>query len=480
MYAKTLFQLPVLGICAIAIASCSSNSESLPPTPSLTWASCTDNDQVECATLAVPRDYQDTSAGNIELAIRRVPAPAATRQGALFVHLGGQGAAADGVDDLIDPDPNGYATPDELLAQYDLIGFDPRGSGRSTPIECTTLNPAEFNSYPRTDEDFLNYEAQATQVARDCFDKHGDFLLNLGSAAAVQDMDQIRQALGEEKINFLAVSFGTRMASLYLQTFPEHSGRFVLDAPLTPDPSLRLAGTLQLSQIQMNLETLLNNCALVDPDCDPETLISEASTRMDTLIAEQANREFDLYLALLFFATDLSQAGGVIGPLVDYLQDRNLALLEADIGPFVEEADIGPNGAIELAVLCADDSARPDSNQLISDLAELNQISNVYAELTMGWPISSCTGWPQATNPVAPITTNTAPQSLVIGGTTDQSTPIQGARETAAALGGYLIESEHAGHDTVYSIGNDCVDSVVTEFLLTGNLPTITRCPFPE
>jgi len=483
MYKTISFSLSILSICAIAIAGCSSSDSDQSSVPSLNWSACNDDAQLECATLDVPRDYQEPNAGNISLALRRYRAPEATRKGTLLVHLGGQGAAADGVDDLVNGED--YDTPKAILDEFDLVGFDPRGSGDSTAIDCAAFAPTQVYIYPSTDEDFRMLESTASQFASDCFDKYGDFLLNIGSQAAVQDMERIRKALGEEKLNFFGVSFGTRMGALYLQNYPENSGNFVLDASASPNSSLRLMGAEQIAQMQMNLEVLLNNCDLVDPACNAEELIGIVDARMDDLIAENADREFDLFLGLLFFAADLSVASEAITPLVDYLQNRDLAKLEEVIGAIYDDnADVvtDNNLPIDIAVLCADDATRPDSVSLINDLNELNQISNSYAEFIIGNLISTCTGWPQATNPLPPITTNTAPRALLIGGITDQFTPIQGSRDMADAIGGYLIESAHNSHDVVFRPyrGTTCVDSAVTEFLLTGNLPTITECPARE
>jgi len=474
MFKTTLFRLSIFSICAIGISACSSSNDT--PAPALSWQACSDNVLLDCAKLKVPRDYQDASAGTIELALRRNPAPAATRKGALLVHLGGQGAAADGVDDLANPED--YATPDAILEAYDLVGFDPRGSGNSTPIDCSEFRNTKGNSYPTTSEEILMLETTASQYASDCFEKYGDFLLNIGSQAAAQDMDEIRKALGEQKLNFFGVSFGARMGSLYLQNYPLNSGNFVLDAPGSSDASLRLAGARQIAQMQMNLETLLGFCTAIDPTCNPEALIATADTRLDTLVAENADRELDLFLGMLVFASNLSDGPFLLDPLVNYLQNRDLAELEDILGQVYDEnVEDEINSAIDLAVFCADDAARPDSSSLISDLAEFNQVSNIYSEYVVGTLTSNCTGWPQALNPVLPIATNQAPQALVIGGATDSVTPIQGARETTAAIDGWLIESAHTGHDTVFSKGNNCVDTAVTEFLLTGTLPTITECP---
>lgn len=166
--------------------------------------------------------------------------------------------------------------------------------------------------------------------------------------------------------------------------------------------------------------------------------------------------------------------------MVNYLQVRDLETLEAPLGELYDEFnDFAPLTAAELAVICADDAARPNVDLLINELAEFNQISNIFAESAIADTAAICIGWPEAINPLPPITTSVAPQALVIGGTTDPFTTIQESREMAAAIGGYFIESAHLGHGIVYVDDNQCVDSVATDFLLTGMLPTMTECLDP-
>jgi len=483
MQAATGIKLSVLNLCIVALAGCSSSDSE--PAPALSWTACSDDAQFECATLDVPRDYQQPDAGNIQLALRRKPAPAETRRGALLVNIGGQDAASKDADFLF----NDSLAPAALFEEYDVVGFDPRGTGGSTPVSCNEFFPEFTNPYPTSDEAIQQIVTARSQFASDCSEKVGDYLQLLGSQEVVNDMEEIRKAMGDEKLNYFGASFGTRAGALYLQSFPENSGAFVLDASVPPDSSLLSTLSLQLSQVQANLETLFSDCARIDPDCNPEELLRSAEARFNSLVAENEIPEANLLFEILFLsAEDLEFGDLVLGPLVVYLQDLDLAAFENSLTALFNSFDEGDNEeegdddgeenfARTAAVFCADDAARPDANSLISTLAELNQVSDLFAEFFLADIPPFCIGWPEALNPLEPITTNTAPRALIIGGASDIFSPIQGSRDLATSIGAHIIESAHTGHTTVYNRGNTCVDAAVTDYLMSGNIPSISECP---
>jgi len=474
MYEKTLQKLFVLSVILISLSGCSENIETKTP---LKWTACDDDATTECASVDVARNYDRSADGRINLNVRRKPAPALTRKGVLIVHLGGQEGAGNDAAALVESG----LLPASLLKEYDIVSFDAHGTGDTANIDCDEFVLDVQITYPTTQEELLAIEAQRTKLANDCSMKEGDYLVHNGSHAAVTDMENIRLALGENKLNFLGLSFGTRMGSLYMQRYPQTTGKFVLDAAVPSDSSLRKMALLQLAAMQSNLEFVLSDCARIDSACNPVELLSIAEERMDTLIAEKAQREFDLFLGMLLFSTDIANGELVLGPLVDYLQNRDFEKLETIVGPFFDE-NLGPvetDTPNDLAIFCADDAARPNGAALIDDLAAFNQVSNLFAEHILGTFSSNCVGWPAATKPLAPIMTDKAPQALVIGGTSDAVTPIKGSQELATAIGAYFLESSHTGHSVAYLEGNKCVDDTVTEFLITGLQPTVTECAAP-
>jgi hypothetical protein len=188
------------------------------------WGSCsqflTDTSDVptaQCTTVSVPVDYANPNGAQAKLAVIKVPATG-RRMGSLLVNPGGPGASAvDMVAGLASDLGNSDITRD-----FDLVGFDPRGVGHSTPqLRCRT--DAQFDAFRR--EPMVDYspagvahiEQLYRQLAQQCVDRMGTgFLANVGTASAARDMDMVRQALGEDQINYLGFSYGTELGTSYL------------------------------------------------------------------------------------------------------------------------------------------------------------------------------------------------------------------------------------------------------------------------
>lgn len=193
---------------------------------------------VQCARITVPLDYDDPNGETITVAISRSPA-SGQRIGSLLVNPGGPGAAGIGLATVADGT--------ELTDRFDMIGFDPRGVGASEPaVRCRT--DAEADADRASDDGDMSPEgiARTEQRHRDyagaCAQRAGTGLLaHVGTREVVRDMDVLRSVLGDEKLNYLGFSYGTRIGTLYAETFPDRVRAMVLDGALDPeqDPSTR-------------------------------------------------------------------------------------------------------------------------------------------------------------------------------------------------------------------------------------------------
>lgn len=182
----------------------------------------------QCGTLQVPLNYQNPNGQKITVAVSRVPAADPShRRGVLFLNPGGPGGP--GLDL-----PTQFATlmPQSVLNQYDLVGFDPRGVGQSTPVSCgLTKSQATQALVPLTqNNNFADTTAFMEQVADKCAATSGSVLPYITTNNTARDMDQIRQALGEQKISYFAYSYGTYLGTVYASLFPQQTDRFVLDS----------------------------------------------------------------------------------------------------------------------------------------------------------------------------------------------------------------------------------------------------------
>lgn len=474
----------------LTLAACSSNeSSSADPTDpqagitGLSWTNCEDTPAVfECAKLQVPMNHSEPEGEQIDLALIRHVATGAQRLGSLFVNFGG--ASGSGVEDVqLIIEEN--ILPNSVLSSYDIVGFDPRGAGGSTPVDCSDVTQIEFNPYPLNVSDIELHHAEYSAFSAACEAKYGEYLHYLGSINTVHDMEQIRIALGDEKTNMLAYSFSSRVAALYLQEYPESSGRMVLDGGVGPDSSLRIVLSAPLPLAQATLLSIIAECKSTDDSCDPDALIDGLATRLNTLAAsndDSSKDEFAFVFDILTAFVEFSEEARRFSPLlVDYIQTMDVSMLLASFGSGddgEENTDNveGDDGlTVETASLCADDAFRPTVNNLITALDEFNQRSDIFAENALS-EYSRCAGWPEAIAPPAPIVTNTAPVSIVIGGINDPIAPIALSEDMANAIGGFLIKSDHPGHISAFLGKSACVDNAVEAFLLQGTTPAEQNC----
>ncbi|WP_079406788.1 alpha/beta hydrolase [Streptomyces sp. 3211] len=184
----------------------------------------------ECATLKVPLDYRRPDGSTIDLAISRMKSEnPAKRHGAMLLNPGGPGGSG-----LDLPLVMNEAMPKDVREQYDLIGFDPRGVGASSPLTCgLTDTEQNFNRAYRP-ETFGSDVTWARTVADKCREKAGSVLPHITTRNTARDMDTIRAVLGERKLSYLGYSYGTYLGAVYSQMFPDRTDRFVLDSGVDP------------------------------------------------------------------------------------------------------------------------------------------------------------------------------------------------------------------------------------------------------
>ncbi|WP_418190796.1 alpha/beta fold hydrolase [Amycolatopsis albispora] len=201
---------------------------------------------LDCTTLSVPLDHRDPDGRRIDVALSRLASKnPEKRWGVLLTNQGGPGGT--GVDF-----PAGLVAlglPQSVLDSYDIIGFDPRGVGRSTPVTCN-LTPEQESlgnipPYARDAADVVKHARHSKRVAEQCAESDTAFMLPYTSTAATaRDLDRIREALGEEKLSFLSYSYGTHLGAVYTTLFPDRGDRIVLDSSLVPAGLDREGGRL--------------------------------------------------------------------------------------------------------------------------------------------------------------------------------------------------------------------------------------------
>jgi pimeloyl-ACP methyl ester carboxylesterase len=212
--------LPLI-VASLAFAAPASAS---PPVPHLDWQPCKPG--FECATAKVPLDYDHPSGRRIELALTRArAADPATRIGSVFVHDGGPGVS--NVDFIQAAPP---AAIGAITRRYDVIGIDTRGSGHSRPLVDCKVDQERAGVYSQPFGP-ATAERTAAYVGR-CMKLNGDVIEHMSSADVARDLDLLRAAVGDERLNYIGHSYGTFVGATYASMFPAHTGRMVLDSPM--------------------------------------------------------------------------------------------------------------------------------------------------------------------------------------------------------------------------------------------------------
>ncbi|HWO08231.1 MAG TPA: alpha/beta hydrolase, partial [Polyangiaceae bacterium] len=464
---------PAVDEVDVAMPADSSPDAELPPTPDwnpvrteLSWRACGqfEDRNLECAEVMVPVDYGQPGGELLPIAVRRIQAnPLEPYHGALLFNPGGPGG--EGIDLALALFEGGIF--DAIAPGFDIIGFDPRGVASSGEMGCGILPedmyPGATPSGEPTfgmDEYVAAYKAEGERCEREW----GPLFRKLGSNNVVRDMEEIRKALNEPRLNFLGGSYGTRLGALYAHEYPETTGRMVLDAAVHPRASLVQLVRGQLTQVVSLHEQILLGCERGELPCPPESRLV-----FEQALANARQRG----LGQAFVNTWAAQLASVPG--VASLLDA-LAAEAADPGGDWVLNFVGGGGGGEglvafFSVNCTDDTFEPPTlDELEALRAEFSELSPLFAE---GYLVAaaSCAGWPVTRDPVPLPTASDAPALLVIGGVADSRTPYEWSQAMTEALGNAtLLTSNHYGHVAVAS-GSECVIRAVRAYLTSGSLP---------
>ncbi|MCC6831821.1 MAG: alpha/beta fold hydrolase [Thermoleophilia bacterium] len=448
----------------------------------LSWTPC--DGPFECATLPVPLDRTAAEAGTLDVAVIRLPAsdPAA-RIGSLVVNPGGPGGS--GVDFVRDAGTTLFAT---LNRRFDIVGFDPRGTGASRTVVCLDDAGQEAansvaTAFPGAGErDAIVARARVFQAA--CRANSGDLLRHITTASVARDMDLLRDALGDARLTYLGFSYGTYLGATYAALFPKRVRALVLDGGLDPTAYATrplLTDLRQARGFQGAMERFLAWCRL---ECEfgdgaPEAAFAALLRRADaaplpgldtrpvraaevlnaSLIALYSRQTWPLLAGALQLA-DLGD-GAVVQILSDAAIGRN------------DDGTYGDEGAAFNAITAAD-------REYPADLAAYDDLREAWAEASplfgpgQFWPSSYlAAGWP--VTPVdrftGPFVPKDLPPVLVVGTTADPATPYKGSVALAAELGNATLLTMSGDGHTAYGGNSNCVDLRVERYLVSLRVP---------
>ncbi len=446
----------------------------------LAWSRCGSD---ECARLTVPLDYDRPGGRTIELAVLRVRAEGQP-QGSLVVNPGGPGAPGTAYAAAA---PSVLGAP--LLAGYDVVGFDPRGTGTSAPVDC--LSDAELDTYVASDPspddaaEADRFVGLVTSIGRGCAADDAELAGHVSTIEAARDMDVLRSALGHEQLDYLGKSYGTMLGATYAELFPEQVGRFVLDGALDVSLSSRDLSLGQAEGFETALRSYVANCVDTTDTCFLGDSVEQGLTRITDFIAEvdaeplPTQGERELQAGNAFY--------GIVAPLYkrEYWTILSAALragFEGDGTPLLQLSDAyasrGPDGSYTdnsseafNAINCLDDPYAVPAERIPGQLDAFREVSPTFGDV-FAWALTSCLGQvAESTEEPLEIDGAGAAPIVVVGTTRDPATPYAWSEALADDLdSGVLVTRDGDGH-TGYQSGNTCVDEAVEGYYLDGTVP---------
>ncbi|SHN24335.1 alpha/beta hydrolase [Actinacidiphila paucisporea] len=455
------------------------------------WAACPAGwglaAPIQCGWVTVPVDYRKPYGATIKLAVDRAASTgtAQERQGALVYNPGGPGGSG-----LRFPVRSITAAPlwTKTAKAYDFIGFDPRGVGHSAPISCE--DPTAYVSAPKadpvpdTDADKQAQRKLAAEYAQGCLERTGAAMLSqMTTPNTARDLDVIRAALREDRLNYLGVSYGTYLGSVYATLFPTHVRRMIIDSVVDP--------SRDQVWYQNNLD---QDVAFQGRWADWEAWVAKYDSvyHLGSTVAEVQAR----WVALRA-AAKAHPIGGVVGPneLLNFFTNApyydstwatvagvwsryaagdTQAMLDAaapDLSDTAGNTKAENGTAVYTAVECTDAKWPTSWHKWDRDNTRLN-VDHPLLTWSNAWMNLPCATWPvHQQTPVDVRSHHGLPGVLIVQSTNDAATPYPGALETHRRLAGSrLITEQGAGSHGVTNLVNPCINSRVDDYLLNGTL----------
>jgi pimeloyl-ACP methyl ester carboxylesterase len=441
------------------------------------WESC--GQRLECGSLSVPVDYDDESAGRMEIYMIRHLARPNKRIGSLLVNPGGPGVPGSGLAENAD---RIYSTA--LLDRFDIIGFDPRGVGQSNPVDCVNDLDPIFSVDPTPDDtaELDGLKASAALLRDGCAKNvNPQLLANISTADVARDMDRIRAGLGEEKISYFGFSYGSELGAVYATMFPDTMRAVVLDGAVNPNRSVEDTTVEQATSIERITTDILKAC-VEQSDCefagggDPLAAYDQLAKTLDATPAKTRSGRPAAGDGLLYWATVQSLYSPSSWPrlwdaLADASKGDGRALLDM-YDSYLGRSDDGSwDNSFEalLAIRCLDDPG-PISTAEIDRLRQ--RVTEVAPRMgPIGIDQTFCAGWPAPPVTKVKVTAAGAGTILLVGATGDPVTPLTATKELASQLEDARVLIRNGEGHTSYASGSSCIDDAVDDYLINLSAP---------
>ncbi|WP_157249130.1 alpha/beta hydrolase [Nonomuraea typhae] len=477
-----------------ALTACSTAAQPKPTpaaqktaaTGTVAWAPCTgltgpdgnplNDPTLECGKLPVPLDYGKPDGEKLDLALIRVKATGKERLGSLVFNFGGPGGSGVSTLPLV---TKGFAGVNE---RYDLVSFDPRGVDRSAGVTCGE----DMDKLLSADLADRDNESLIKEFAAACGKSNAKILPHVGTMNAAEDMERIRQAVGDDKLNYLGMSYGTHLGGVYATKYPKNVGRFVLDAGYDPTVTFKERAVIQAKGFMLAFRNFAKDC--IAQGCElgdtPEAVSATVNGLFDTLKdkpVKVGDRELTAGLAKTGVMASLYSklAWPVLEKSVAAAKKGNGEALLSMADSYTGRKPDGSYSTIMTsvqAIACVDSAERPTD----AELAEVEKATGAINPMMKSGGLGMlCRHWPaQGTDDAKRVDATGSAPIVVVGTKGDPATPYEWAEKLTEQLKtGVLFTYEGEGHGA-YLSGSPCVAKALDTYLLDGTLPkTGSTCP---
>ncbi|WP_406442484.1 alpha/beta hydrolase [Streptomyces sp. NBC_01613] len=442
--------------------------------------------QWQCATLKAPLDWAEPKGDTIGIALIRAKASgdASKRIGSLVFNFGGPGGS--GVTTL----PSFGEDYAKLRTRYDLVSFDPRGVGRSAPVKCES--DQQLDAYFQQDgtPDDAGESAELLDNTKEfnaaCEKNSKKVVPHVRTTDAARDMDLMRQVLGDDKLYYFGISYGTELGGVYAHLFPKKVGRAVFDAVVDPTQDSEQGSLGQAEGFQLALDNFAEDCTSKTTDCPVGDTAQDVKDRIAKLLKDLDSKPIPGVFPRQL--TQTAATNGIAQALYSkdfwpYLTEgleqaydgdgKVLMALSDSMNGRSENGEYSNITAANIAINCADDKPRYSPAYVQQKLPEFRAASPLFGDF-LAWGMISCTDWAVAGAADHPdVSAPGAAPILVVGNTGDPATPYEGAKKMVDALGkgvGVELTYKGQGHGA-YDSKNKCVQTAVNGYLLDGKVP---------
>ncbi len=477
-----------------------SSTEAAPTTDTpgdIVWGSCTEQlaalASLRCGQLEVPLDHDDPDGPTIELELARAASKGSPEEriGSLVINPGGPGAS--GVEFLAGA---AQMMPSAITDRFDLVSFDPRGVGASTPVSCIDdddkAESLDGDLTPDDADEVADAVEDQEELREGCQERSAELLDHMSTADVAADLDLIRAAVGDERLTYLGYSYGTAIGAAYATMFPETTRALVLDGSVSPGASEEEVTLAQAQGFEATYANFVEQCnasseCLLGPDAAASIAAVRAQleaspirTKSDHGTRELGPDQFDLALATALYDTSLwGTTATAIAGIDDAGAEVLWTLIDRQTG---RQADGSFDNSIEArtVVNCSDASERLTVDEAVAAAQRIAAAAPVFGS-AIGWSTLSCVGWPTTATPLPELTGAGAPPVLVVGTVGDPATPYVWSEQMTDALeSAVLLTYEGDGH-TAFLRGGPCIEDAVVDYLVDLRVPEPgTRCPAQE